>query len=325
MAWKCLIISFVSGTVLGLLGRTADAATVASIGDGSAVTFIDRVATFDGLTMAHNETPLEGYTEGLLKISTPANSWAGNGINTFDPFKGGGGSGGVYSYYDGNNDWVTIQTTDSKKIFAAEFLYGNTWTNGNTSGSAWGNSNALMDWQTWSGDTLISSGSMGPGAPAIQHLPVGTVLGFADPDGFDRLLVRATISGNGTLQTLAMDNLRVQITAALVWTGTVNGTWDVNSTANFSGNAPGKFNDGDHVTFDDLGSNTAITIAAGGVAPGSVTFSNTITKDYSLSGGPITGATSLLLSGGGKLTLSGTNTYTLIGVHTHRTLIGVRL
>jgi autotransporter-associated beta strand protein len=96
----------------------------------------------------------------------------------------------------------------------------------------------------------------------------------------------------------------------LTWRGSVSGTWDVNTTTNFSEGGSGKFNDGDYITFDDSGSHAAITVAAGGVAPGNVVFLNTTYKDYSLSGGPITGGTGLVVDGGGRLTLSNANTYT---------------
>jgi autotransporter-associated beta strand protein len=97
--------------------------------------------------------------------------------------------------------------------------------------------------------------------------------------------------------------------ADLVWTGTTNGVWDAGATANFSGKPSGKFGDGDSVTFDDSGQNTAITIAAGGVAPGSVVFFNT-TKNYSLSGAAIRGAADVGVFGGGHVSLGGANTYT---------------
>jgi autotransporter-associated beta strand protein len=45
------------------------------------------------------------------------------------------------------------------------------------------------------------------------------------------------------------------------------------------------------------------------VAPASLTFSNT-SGTYRLSGGPIQGPTSLVLSGGGTLVLADSNTYT---------------
>jgi formylglycine-generating enzyme len=98
--------------------------------------------------------------------------------------------------------------------------------------------------------------------------------------------------------------------ATLVWNGGPTGIWDVNTTANFSGSASGKFNDGDHVRFNNAGGSMSIEIAAGGVAPGSLVFANTSGNDYSLSGGPIQGATGLTISSGGHVTLSDANTYT---------------
>jgi autotransporter-associated beta strand protein len=92
----------------------------------------------------------------------------------------------------------------------------------------------------------------------------------------------------------------------LVWSGTASGVWDVDTTANFS---DGAFSNGDQVVFDSTGSHRAITIAAGGVAPGSIVFSNSSGVDYSLSGGPVTGATSLVVSGGGLLVLNNSNSY----------------
>jgi hypothetical protein len=45
-------------------------------------------------------------------------------------------------------------------------------------------------------------------------LPLGTVLGFSDPDGFDQLLLRCLHpnSGSTTFQTLALDDVNVQVT-----------------------------------------------------------------------------------------------------------------
>jgi autotransporter-associated beta strand protein len=131
--------------------------------------------------------------------------------------------------------------------------------------------------------------------------------------GSDAVAILSTPSGDSTFHgnLPAGSSAAVQLNVAtLVWKGTVNGVWDVNTTANFIGNPSGKFNNGDQVTFDDSGSNTAIRIAEGGVAPGSVDFSNTAAENYSLSGGPISGSASLVVSGGGHVTLSNANTYT---------------
>jgi autotransporter-associated beta strand protein len=91
------------------------------------------------------------------------------------------------------------------------------------------------------------------------------------------------------------------------WSGSVNGNWDVNTTANWAGG--NKFVNGDLVTFDDSGANTTITIAAGGVAPGTTTFSNN-GVGYTFNGGSIGGTGSLNKLGSGTVTLNNTNTFT---------------
>ena len=97
--------------------------------------------------------------------------------------------------------------------------------------------------------------------------------------------------------------------ASLKWAGsTGGGVWDVNNTPNFSGSKT-TFSNSDNVTFDDSGSGGTVAIASGGVAPGSLTFSNTA-KSYELTGGPITGPVSLVLSGSGSLVLDNTNDFT---------------
>jgi fibronectin-binding autotransporter adhesin len=107
-------------------------------------------------------------------------------------------------------------------------------------------------------------------------------------------------------------DLTISSTAVkLTWAGTADSSphaWDVNATPNFNG-ARQTFNNGDFVTFDDTGVGGAVSITASGVAPGSLVFSNTA-KSYSLSGGPIYGATSLVLNGAGIVTLGSGNSYT---------------
>ena len=107
----------------------------------------------------------------------------------------------------------------------------------------------------------------------------------------------------------------------LTWSG-MGGSdvWDTATTANFTdanNDGNGTFNSllstnsnaYDHVTFDDSGSGGTVSIASAGVTPESVTFNNS-SKAYTLIGGPIMGATSLVLSGSGTVTLSNSNSYT---------------
>jgi len=199
-----------AATVLALNARV-EAATLQTTGAGSAVATVDRSATFDTLT-ANNIVHLETYTEGGLKIITSADSWAADFAMAalLDPFDGAGGlDRAFYAISSGNNDWVTIQTTNRATIHGVEFMYGNTWTTGNSQ-RPWGNPAAVVDWQTWKNDALVSSNTVGP----VPLLQLGTVLGFFDPAGFDQLLVRATIAGSGdpTLQAIALDNVQVMLT-----------------------------------------------------------------------------------------------------------------
>lgn len=193
-----------------LFGARANAVTTQTVGAGSAVTMIDRSATFDTLTST-TIVHLDVYSENGLSITTSGDSWAADltSAPTLDPFHGANGTDrAFYAIAWGNNDWVTIQNTNHALMHGVEFMYGNTWTTGNIYGTyPWGNSDAALDWQTFSNGSLVSSGTITP------PLGMGTVVGFSDPAGFDQLLVRSTIasSGDPTLQAIALDNLYVQL------------------------------------------------------------------------------------------------------------------
>jgi len=189
------------------------AATIQTIGAGSAVTSIDRSASFGSMTSSQ-AINLDTYSEGGLRITTSGTSWGEDpSLALYDPFHGANSPDhAFYSIAYGNNDWVTIQTVDHKKIFGVEFMYGNGWTTGDIYGTyPWGNNNATVDWQTFNGGTLVSSGTIGV-SPLLE---MGTILGFNDLAGFDQLLVRSSISGSGdpTLQAIALDNLQVQVSS----------------------------------------------------------------------------------------------------------------
>ena len=95
-------------------------------------------------------------------------------------------------------------------------------------------------------------------------------------------------------------------TSAFAWTGTAGTSWDT-TTANWSG--PGStFLNGAAVSFSDAGTNTSIVVAAGGLAQSGMTFTNNA-KNYSFSGGPITGAGSVTLNGTGMVTFASSNGY----------------
>ena len=113
------------------------------------------------------------------------------------------------------------------------------------------------------------------------------------------------------------------------WTGATNVNWDtVGTDINWSAEATPTatpFFNGAAVVFADnspltsaLVPNTAglatVTVAAGGIQPGAVTFTNVGAAisgvDYTVGGGPIGGTGSVTLNGTGNVTLTGSNTFT---------------
>lgn len=104
--------------------------------------------------------------------------------------------------------------------------------------------------------------------------------------------------------------------ATLIWTG-VNVTnptfWDSATTVNWTNNSTAdRYYAGDSVIFDDTATSTAVAIQGSSIAPGAITFNNS-TKNYTLSGGLISGATGLTKSGAGNLTLTTTGTSNFSG------------
>ncbi len=192
-----------------LCAGAGHATTIQTEGAGSAVTSIDRSASFDSLTSS-NAVNLDTYQEGGLSITTASTSWGEDPtLATLDPFHGANGSDrAFYAMANGSDTWVTIATTDAQKIFGVEFMYGNTWTTGDIYGPyPWGNHDAILEWQTLDQNgNVISSGTVG-GGPLLE---MGTIVGFYDPSGFTSLQVQATLP-NQTVQALALDNLKVQL------------------------------------------------------------------------------------------------------------------
>ncbi len=120
------------------------------------------------------------------------------------------------------------------------------------------------------------------------------------PAGFN---ISAPQLGTGSI------DLVVTTTAPLTWAGG-SGSWDT-VAHNWTG-ASTVFQTNDNVLFDDTTPGTApfaVTIPVGGVAPGLVTFNNNL-KNYTISGGPITGNATLVAQGTGQVTLKSQNTFT---------------
>jgi autotransporter-associated beta strand protein len=152
----------------------------------------------------------------------------------------------------------------------------------------------------------ISAGSFvaGNNYPVLSYttLTGGGSLSFTIPNG-----VVGTV-------TLSSQTYTLNVTAVTpdIWTGAVNGTWDINTTANWSSNGiAGVYVNGSPAQFDDTGLVTIITnLSATVVSPSTIVVNNSA-KNYSF-------FTNIVITGGGGITKSGTfaltnrtaNTYT---------------
>jgi hypothetical protein len=204
------INSFAIGAMCLAVNHRSHAATVQTLGSGSAVSVVDRLATFDSLNAA-NTQELGNYTEAGLYITTGNQSWGADPplAAKLDPFHGATAPDRAFFCVAWDNpEWTSIRTTNMALIHCVEFVYGNGWTTGDIYGQyPWGNANAVLVWQTWRDGTNVSSGT-------ALFLPMGTLVGFYDPAGFDELLMKATIanSANTNDNALALDNLNVMLT-----------------------------------------------------------------------------------------------------------------
>lgn len=100
---------------------------------------------------------------------------------------------------------------------------------------------------------------------------------------------------------------------AVVWSGAVNGTWDVETTQNWLlGGSADVFFQGDDVTFNDSGANPTITLSEA-VNPRNMVV-NSNTNAYSFSGNSIIATGTLTKSGSSTLTLGATNEFTSVTI-----------
>jgi autotransporter-associated beta strand protein len=157
--------------------------------------------------------------------------------------------------------------------------------------------------------------------------PAGTytLMTFAATSGsgtfaLDRFYPNATLNVTATSVTLTVTGSGTTSNFFILWKGdgTAN-SWDT-TTANWLYNgAPTTYSDTVAVVFDDTGSASPAVSIAGTVVPGSVT-ANLTNKNYTIGGGAIGGANTMLAKNGpGTLTLTGTNTFggaTTIGAGT---------
>lgn len=169
---------------------------------------------------------------------------------------------------------------------------------------------------TQSGSTVISVTPNGAINTASTFYPIFAYSGTAPSTaGFSVTglppRAAATVTDNGSgLIGITASNDRVK------WTGVTNGTWDINTTANWLtvvGAAAVTYLQNDDLLFDDSGINTNITLGTT-VTPSAVEFSNTTAVSYTLAGaGVLSGPMSLTKTGDGTVTLNGTAAHSYTG------------
>ncbi len=143
----------------------------------------------------------------------------------------------------------------------------------------------------------------------VTLLPDGITARFTPTPGFQGLggfNFSFTASGQTVVQTVG-----VAITTGqpkdLTWTGTT-ATWDVGTTANFTnGVSAVTYTQGDNVSFLQTGSNPTIALS-GIITPTTMTVN--ATKNYSFSGGSLSGTMNLIKAGSGTLTFGTANAFT---------------
>jgi autotransporter-associated beta strand protein len=99
----------------------------------------------------------------------------------------------------------------------------------------------------------------------------------------------------------------VERMGGLVWSGGTNGSWDATSPNWMTNLIPAVFQNGNSVLFDDTAWIPSVNISAS-VSPAAVTFNNS-TKGYTLSGGAITGPTTIQILGGSSVAFNSVNTF----------------
>ncbi len=165
-----------------------------------------------------------------------------------------------------------------------------------------------------------SQGSLGNGYYELFSYTGTAISDAAANAAFNTPPGKTYIFSNQTVGSV--NELLVQISVLqLAWSGQVDGNWNTGTSNWVNGNAATTYQDGVIVSFGDTypPSATAVTnsnvlIQSAGVAPQSVTFSNSTALGYTLSNTtPANGisgvSTTLTVNGAGTVTLNGANSY----------------
>ena len=168
---------------------------------------------------------------------------------------------------------------------------------------------------TTAGTTTFTINPIG-GFTAGNNYPLISYTG-ASPGtaGFALAPLPGRVVGNLTDTGTAIA-LNVTANDKVKWTGAVNATWDINTTANWqtvAGAAATNYLEGDDLVFADGAANTSITLGVT-VNPANIEFTNSAATSYTLSGaGSLAGGMTMFKTGNGTVTLSGSAAHTYTG------------
>lgn len=167
------------------------------------------------------------------------------------------------------------------------------------------------------GSVVIMNGSQARFTPTTDFVGLGSFNFYVGDGGFGYLIpisvlvTSITPPANGVLNPGAVVSVALPpapLPANLFWRGdgTMN-AWNTTAMNWFDGTNLVAFKNGDHLLFDDSGSNTPSIKLSGALAPGAVIFEST--NNYNLTGsGALSGSGSLTKAGPGVLLIGTTNT-----------------
>ena len=177
--------------ILLLLVLNANAAVIVTTGTGTAVSVVDRIATFDAITL--NGMNISAYTENQLSVTGAGTSFLG--VSSFSSVD----QGGYYYNNGGSTGWTAISTTDNSIMYGVEFLMAD--------GISTGYADTRVVWETYANSILTGSG--------IYLSNRGAVVGWSDSSGFDELRVGANPDINytalGQFQAIVVDDVKVAL------------------------------------------------------------------------------------------------------------------
>lgn len=156
-------------------------------------------------------------------------------------------------------------------------------------------------------NTVTLTGPVALNTP-VKVVTYGDFLAAGDETNFTLAGGLTAYRGFTFSNNTAGKSIDVSVNAGdVTWTGaTLNGNWDINASANWTGTSD-KFFQLDAVTFPNVASSKTIAIQTN-VSPRSITFQNDLGSDYNINGPAfITGGTTVTKNGTGLTVLGGGN------------------